>query len=96
MELTFLMDEIELQSSRYVCLVTDNELYNLAVINTSQFCGKSLVISILNGQMVIMSEEDIEDTEYWTGKLGVVDEDIEEIQSFLHTVLGKHEPVIAY
>lgn len=88
-----LMDETELQSSRYVCILTDNELYNLAIIHTGQFCGKSLVLSILNARMVVMSQEDIEDTEYWAGKLGIADEDVKEIQSFFYTILGNQASV---
>lgn len=93
MEITFLMDETEFQSSRYVCIVTDHEIYNLAIINTAQFCGKSMVFSFLNTKMVLMSQEDINNTKYWAGKLGIADEDIEEIQFFFYTVLGNHEPV---
>ncbi|KMY55271.1 hypothetical protein AC623_16135 [Bacillus sp. FJAT-27231] len=96
MGITLLMDENELQSSRYVCIVTDHELYNLAIIHSSQFCGKSLVFSILNAQMVLMSQEDIEDPAYWMEKLGVVKEDIEEIQAFFYTALGQRESVNAY
>ncbi|KMY55289.1 hypothetical protein AC623_16225 [Bacillus sp. FJAT-27231] len=92
MDVTFLMDESEMQSNRFVCLITDHHRYDFAIIDTKQFSGNSIVLSLQNNRMILMCEEDIEDSEYWAPKLGVEQEDTKAIQDFLYTALGKYEP----
>ncbi|KIL76052.1 SAV0927 family protein [Pseudobacillus badius] len=92
MDITFLMDESELQSNRFVCLMTEEHRYDFAIINTRQFLGNSIVLSLQNHRMVLMCEEDIEDRDYWPQRLGIEAGDIEAVQSFLYGVLGALEP----
>ena len=92
MDVTFLMDESEIQSNRFVCFITDHHRYDFAIIDTKQFSGNSIVLSLQNNRMILMCEEDIEDSEYWAPKLGVEEEDTKAIQSFFYTALGKCEP----
>lgn len=92
MDITFLLDETELQSNRFVCCITDHNRYDLAIIDTKQFLGNSIVLSLQNGQMVLMCEEDIKDSPYWAPKLGIEEEDTKALQDFLYTALGSYEP----
>lgn len=93
--ITFLMDESEIQANRYVCFTTEHHRYDLAIIDTKQFSGNSIVLSLQNNRMVLMCEEDIEDYEYWAPKLGIEEEDTKAVQDFLHTALGKYDPAVA-
>lgn len=88
-DVTFLMDESELQSNRYVCLTTEHSRYDFIIIETNQFLGNSIVLSLQSNRMVLMCEEDIEDSDYWRTRLGVEEEDTEAIQAFLFTALKK-------
>lgn len=41
-----------------------------------------MVTSIQNGRMILLSQEDIEEEQYWAPKLGIEIEDVVDFQSF--------------
>lgn len=43
-----------------------------------------MVTSIQNGRMILLSQEDIEEEQYWAPKLGIEIEDVVDFQSFLY------------
>ena len=87
MNLDILLEQVEKQSIGYYCIVSNQHRYDLAVTYSQQFLGKAMVTSIQNGRMILLSQEDIEEEQYWAPKLGIEVEDIEEFRSFFHMIL---------
>ncbi|MEY8348309.1 protein dltD precursor [Bacillus cereus] len=87
MKLDILLEQVEKQSIGYYCIVSNQHRYDIAVTYSQQFFGKAMVTSIQNGRMILLSQEDIAEEQYWAPKLGIEVEDIEEFQSFFHMIL---------
>ncbi|WP_255261178.1 SAV0927 family protein [Bacillus pseudomycoides] len=67
--------------------MSNHHRYDIAVTYSQQFFGKAMVTSIQNGRMILLSQEDIEEEQYWAPKLGIEIEDVEDFQSFFHMIL---------
>ena len=67
--------------------MSNSHRYDIAVTYSQQFLGKAMVTSIQNGRMVLLSQEDIGEEQYWATRLGIEVEDIEEFQSFFYMIL---------
>ncbi|WP_026678323.1 SAV0927 family protein [Fictibacillus gelatini] len=91
MNFDILSEERETQMIRYYCLATNHCRYDFAIIYTELFFGKAIVISIQNGRMVLLCQEDLENPGYWSDKLGIKDEDIKEFQKFFSFILQSKE-----
>ncbi|GLV64144.1 hypothetical protein Bmyc01_28140 [Bacillus mycoides] len=87
MKLDILLEEVERQQISYYCIVSNSHRYDIAVTYSQQFLGKAMVTSIQNGRMVLLSQEDIGEEQYWATRLGIEVEDIEEFQSFFYMIL---------
>ncbi|EEL51581.1 MULTISPECIES: SAV0927 family protein [Bacillus cereus group] len=87
MKLDILLEQVEKQSIGYYCIVSNQHRYDIAVTYSQQFFGKAMVTSIQNGRMILLSQEDIAEEQYWAPKLGIEVEDIEDFQSFFHMIL---------
>ncbi|MGW5980092.1 SAV0927 family protein [Bacillus mycoides] len=87
MKLDILLEEVERQKIGYYCILSNSHRYDIAVMYSQQFLGKAMVTSIQNGRMVLLSQEDIGEEQYWAPRLGIEVEDIEELQSFFYMIL---------
>ncbi|PGZ95933.1 protein dltD precursor [Bacillus pseudomycoides] len=87
MKLDILLEEMERQPIGYYCIVSNCHRYDIAVTYSQQFLGKAMVTSIQNGRMILLSQEDIEQEQYWAPKLGIEVEDVEDFRSFFHMIL---------
>lgn len=67
--------------------MSNSHRYDIAVTYSQQFLGKAMVTSIQNGRMVLLSQEDIGEEQYWATRLGIEVEDIEEFQGFFYMIL---------
>lgn len=86
-----LLEEKSTQTMYYYCLCTDEYRYDLMVSYTDQFFGKTMVISLQTGKMVLMCLEDIDNEEVYAEKLGIKESDIESCKSFLRMVLNEKQ-----
>ena len=89
MVLNHLLEEAENQLVRYYCMVSEGHRYDIVIIHSEMLFGKVMVVSIQNGRMVLLSHNDIPDEHYWSGKLDIKREDINEFSNFLYMVLDK-------
>jgi hypothetical protein len=89
MHLEILSEEREKRNIHYYCIAAGNHRYDLAVIYSSHFLGKAMVISIQSERMVLLCSEDIDNASYWAPKLGILPEDILELGKFLYSILGQ-------
>lgn len=82
-----LFEDREQLMLNYYCLITHTKRYDFAIGYTELFRGKSLVTSLQNGNMVLLSQEDINEYDHWVAKLGIEIEDIPEFKGFFYSVL---------
>lgn len=82
-----LFEDREQLMLNYYCLITYTKRYDFAIGYTALFKGKSLVTSLQNGNMVLLSQEDINVYDHWVAKLGIEIEDIPEFKEFFYSVL---------
>ncbi len=87
MNYDYLYDEKEKALTRYVSYVAKKNRYDFGLVYTQNFEGKSIVMSLQNLKMVLMSYEDISHDIYWASKLGVEEEDVDSIKEFFQAVL---------
>ncbi|WP_028784026.1 SAV0927 family protein [Thalassobacillus devorans] len=92
MELEYLFEEVEEQEVRYTGIVSNDRRYDIGVVRSRQFLGKSLVFSLQNQVLLLMSKEDINDETYWSEKLGVYLEDIDILKGFFRSILQPMHP----
>lgn len=93
MKFDILVDETECQTAKYFCFAAEMERYDFTIFYSQRFFGKQIVISLQNGQMVLMSSEDIEHPEIWANKFSVHPSDVKHVQEFFHMVLDR-EPTL--
>lgn len=82
MIMEILFEDREQLMLNYYCLITHTKRYDFAIGYTELFRGKSLVTSLQNGNMVLLSQEDINEYDHWVAKLGIEIEDIPEFKGF--------------
>jgi hypothetical protein len=87
MNFDYLYDEMERPFTRYVSFATKNKRYDLALIYTQHFDGKTVVMSVQNLQGVLISADDISHTSAWTQILQIDPDDIEIVKEFLRSRL---------
>lgn len=96
MNFYILSEEKETQNIHYYCIAAGSHRYDFAVIFSGKFLGKAMVISIQSGSMVLLCREDIKNPEHWAQKLGIVPEDVQELEHFFHFILDQQVFVDQY
>ena len=86
-ELFYLYDETEETKTRFVSFMGETARYDLAIIHTSRFYGKKLVINIQNGRSAIVGQDDLEEEGYLEYAFQLTEQEAEELYSFLITVI---------
>lgn len=89
MQFDILSEDKERQNIHYYCIAAGSHRYDLAVIYSVNFLGKAMVISIQSERMVLLCSEDIQHTSHWAPKLGIIPDDIPQIEQFLHSILDQ-------
>lgn len=87
MKLEILSEQKERQLLHYFCLISNNHRYDLTIGYSDHFYGKAMVTSMQTGKMVLLCQEDIFHIHHWAEKLGIEEDDIQELQEFFNLVL---------
>jgi hypothetical protein len=87
MTFDYLYDETERPLTRYVSFATQNKRYDLAMVYTQHFNGKTLVISLQNLQGGLIAMEDIDHADVWVKALQIDPDDVEIVKEFLRSRL---------
>ncbi|WP_088043292.1 SAV0927 family protein [Bacillus sp. EAC] len=87
MKLHILSEEKESQNIHYYCIATDSHRYDFAIIFSGNFLGKAMVISIQSERMVLICRDDLKNPEHWVQKLGIMPEDIPDLEQFFYGIL---------
>ena len=83
----FLYDETEQTRTRFVSFVGKHHRFDLAIVRTDRFYGKSLVISLQNGRSAIIGQDDLEEEGYIAYAFDLTDEEAEELTNFLYLAI---------
>ncbi|MCG1010104.1 DUF3055 domain-containing protein [Salinicoccus sp. ID82-1] len=83
----FLYDESEDTNTRYVSFVGEHARYDLAIIQTDRYFGKSLVLNTQSSRFGIIGSDDLEEEGYIAHILGLSDEEAAEVEAFLSEII---------
>jgi hypothetical protein len=83
----FLYDETEETKTRYVSFVGENQRFDLAIMQTGRYYGKSIVMDIQGSRFAILGQDDLAEEGYLEFAYNLSEEDAEELRSFLRPIL---------
>lgn len=85
----YLSDETEQTRTRYITMVTPLlHRFDLAIIHTSRFYGKKLVMDMMRGRSAIIGPDDLEEPGYLEHTFRMDEEEAHELRMFLEEVIG--------
>jgi hypothetical protein len=79
----FLYDDTEASDTRFVGFVGASGQFDLALMRTAHFFGKSLVIFLQTNRCAILTAEEAEDEAYIASAFAVSPEEATELSAFL-------------
>ncbi|PWI57732.1 DUF3055 domain-containing protein [Sulfoacidibacillus thermotolerans] len=81
--LDLLYDETEQCPVRYVGFIGLHSHFDLAIVSTSHFYAKKMVISTQTGKMALLSAQEAEDVAYLSSVFAITADEAEELSAFL-------------
>lgn len=84
----YLYDDNETPNARYVGFAGDFGRYDLAIIQTSKFFGKSLVLNMQNNTFSIVGTDDLDEPGYIAHALQFSDDQADEVIEFLKDIIS--------
>jgi hypothetical protein len=88
MERFFLYDDVEDTKTRFVSFAGNTQRYDLAILQSSRFFGKVLVLDIQFGRFAIIGPDDVEEPGYLEHVYNRTEEDTVELREYLRELLG--------
>ena len=79
----YLYDHVEKGDIRYVSFQGETSRFDLAIIQTNQFYGKSLVLDLQGKNYAIIGEDDLKEDGYLEYAFSLSTEHAEELKTFL-------------
>lgn len=83
----FIYDEKENTDARFVCFMGNNHRFDLCIVKSDRFFGKSLVLDIQGGKFAIVGQDDLDEPGYLEHAYTLNEEDAEELREFLRGAL---------
>ncbi|WP_270179887.1 DUF3055 domain-containing protein [Alkalihalobacillus sp. CinArs1] len=83
----FIYDEKESTESRFICFMGHNHRFDLCIVKSDRFYGKSLVLDIQGGKFAIVGQDDLDEPGYLEHAYTLNEEDAEELREFLRGAL---------
>ncbi|WP_054949438.1 DUF3055 domain-containing protein [Numidum massiliense] len=92
-----LYDESEQAHVRYVGFLTEKNRYDLGIVYTSMFFGKTLVVDMQTGRSALLCEEEVDQLSQLQKLFNLDDlQEAEQLASFLKVALPKQTPENQY
>lgn len=86
-EFQFLYDVQEEVQARYVSFFTDHSRFDLAIIRTDRFFGKSLVLDIQSGKFAILGQDDLDEPGYLEHTFAIDEQTANDLRQFLYQII---------
>ncbi|UTR15848.1 DUF3055 domain-containing protein [Salipaludibacillus sp. LMS25] len=83
----FLYDDSEDTTTRFVSFMGENQRFDLAIITTTRYYGKKLVLNMLSSRYAIIGTDDLEEDNYLETVFELSEEDGQELREFLYNVI---------
>lgn len=88
MERFFLYDDVEDTKTRFVSFAGQKLRYDLAILQSSRFFGKVLVMDIQFGRFAIIGPDDVEEPGYLEHVYNRSEEETVELREYLREILN--------
>ena len=88
MERFFLYDDVEDSKTRFVSFTGRKLRYDLAIVQSSRFFGKVLVLDMQMGNFAIMGPDDVEEEGYIEHVYKRSEEEAEDLREYLRELLN--------
>lgn len=88
MERFFLYDDVEDTKTRFVSFAGQKLRYDLAILQSSRFFGKVLVMDIQFGRFAIIGPDDVEEPGYLEHVYNRTEEETIELREYLRELLN--------
>lgn len=88
MERFFLYDEVEDTKTRFVSFTGKSLRYDLAIMQSSRFFGKVLVLDMQFNRFAIIGSDDLEEPGYLEFVFNKTEEEAEDLREYLTELLG--------
>ncbi|MCL7748934.1 DUF3055 domain-containing protein [Halalkalibacter alkaliphilus] len=83
----FLYDDIEETRTRFVSFMGENQRFDLAIINSSRYYGKQLVLDVQSNRFAIIGSDDLDEPGYIEHAFNLTSEEAGELRSFLYEIV---------
>ena len=88
MERFFLYDDLEDTKTRFVGFTGESQRYDLAILQSTRFFGKVLVMDIQYGRSAIIGSDDVEEPGYLEEVFNRTPEEAKELRDYLRELLS--------
>ncbi|WP_342559739.1 DUF3055 domain-containing protein [Psychrobacillus sp. FSL W7-1457] len=88
MERFFLYDDVEDTKTRFVGFTGESQRYDLAIVQSSRFFGKVLVMDIQYNRSAIIGADDVEEPGYLEHIFNRSEEEAMELREYLRELLS--------
>lgn len=86
-ELFFLYDDTVDTKTRFVSFMGKNERFDLAILRTDRYYGKSIVLDIQSNRFAIIGEDDLNEPGYLEHAYHLSVETAQELREFLYEII---------
>lgn len=83
----FLYDETEETKTRYISFMGENQRFDLAIITTSRYYGKKLVLDMQSNRLAIIGNDDLDEPGYLEDAFNLQEEEGQDLRAFLHEII---------
>lgn len=83
----YLYDESEQTKTRFVSFMGENQRFDIAIMSTTRYYGKQLVLDVQSNRFAIIGIDDLEEPGYIEHAFHLDEKDADELRSFLYEVV---------
>lgn len=83
----FLYDDVVNTKTRFVSFMGEHTRFDLAIIQSDRYYGKSIVLNIQGNRFAIIGPDDLEEEGYLEHAFQLSEEDAEELGAFLKEII---------
>lgn len=84
----YLYDDIEQTKTRFVSFMGENQRFDIAIMSTSRYYGKQIVLDMQSNRLAIIGTDDLEEPGYLEYAFNLNENEAEDLRSFLYEVIA--------
>ncbi|KZZ83245.1 DUF3055 domain-containing protein [Bacillus sp. SJS] len=84
MERIFLYDEVDETKTRFVSFTGEYQRFDLALLHTSRYYGKMIVLNLQSSRFAIVGTDDLDEPGYIEHAFQLSEEEAAELREFLY------------